>query len=259
MADDGFHEIQLNGKQLVFLFMATLVVAVVIFLGGVMVGRDVRVAQGAQEGDGSTSALAADKPLTPGEPGGAHTAAKEAEDLDYYARLGKDTPPPETLAPPAEPPGAGASKTVGAAGSEVSAPAQQGLPSAARPPEPPSPQPDAPEVKAPPPAPAREAPTTKGAAAGAEPKTASGPEPRAPAAQPSSEAGFVVQVAALEERSEAEAILAKLKARNHPAFVLAPSGDKYYRVRVGTYKTRREAEGVMRRLQSEGFKPWITR
>ncbi len=33
--EDGFHEIQLNGKQLVFLFMAATVVSVVIFLCGV--------------------------------------------------------------------------------------------------------------------------------------------------------------------------------------------------------------------------------
>ena len=37
MADDGIHEIRLNGKQLVFLFMAATVVAVVVFLFGVMV------------------------------------------------------------------------------------------------------------------------------------------------------------------------------------------------------------------------------
>ena len=43
MADEGLREIQLNGKQLVFLFMASTVVAVVIFLCGVMVGRGVRV------------------------------------------------------------------------------------------------------------------------------------------------------------------------------------------------------------------------
>ena len=41
-ADDGFHEIQLSGKQLVFLFMATTCVSVIIFLCGVMVGRDAR-------------------------------------------------------------------------------------------------------------------------------------------------------------------------------------------------------------------------
>jgi len=39
MADEHFHEIQFSGKQLVFLFMATAVVAVVIFLTGVMVAR----------------------------------------------------------------------------------------------------------------------------------------------------------------------------------------------------------------------------
>ena len=41
--DDGFHEIQLSGKQLVFLFMATTVVSVVIFLCGVLVGRGVHI------------------------------------------------------------------------------------------------------------------------------------------------------------------------------------------------------------------------
>ena len=43
MADEGFHEIQLDGKQLVFLFMAATVVSVVVFLLGVMVGRNVRL------------------------------------------------------------------------------------------------------------------------------------------------------------------------------------------------------------------------
>ena len=43
--EDGFHEIQLSGKQIVFLFMATTVVLVSIFLCGVMVGRGVRAQQ----------------------------------------------------------------------------------------------------------------------------------------------------------------------------------------------------------------------
>lgn len=47
--DDGFHEIQLNGKQLVFVFMAATVVSVVIFLCGVLVGRGVRVDRSAPE------------------------------------------------------------------------------------------------------------------------------------------------------------------------------------------------------------------
>ena len=46
LQDEGFHEIQLNGKQLVFLFMAATVVSVVIFLLGVFVGRGVRAERG---------------------------------------------------------------------------------------------------------------------------------------------------------------------------------------------------------------------
>ena len=42
MTDQGFREIQLSGKQLVFLFMASVVLAVVVFLLGVSVGRGVR-------------------------------------------------------------------------------------------------------------------------------------------------------------------------------------------------------------------------
>ena len=45
-SDDAFHEIQLNGKQLVFLFMAAVVAMVVIFLLGVLVGRGVRNERG---------------------------------------------------------------------------------------------------------------------------------------------------------------------------------------------------------------------
>ena len=45
MSDDGIHEISLNGKTLVFIFMATTVVLVVTFLLGVMVGRGARELQ----------------------------------------------------------------------------------------------------------------------------------------------------------------------------------------------------------------------
>ena len=49
MNDEGFREIQLNGKQLIFLFMAVTVVLVVTFLFGVLVGRGVREGGGAPE------------------------------------------------------------------------------------------------------------------------------------------------------------------------------------------------------------------
>ena len=46
MSDDGIHEISLNGKTLVFIFMATTVLLVVTFLLGVLVGRGARELQG---------------------------------------------------------------------------------------------------------------------------------------------------------------------------------------------------------------------
>ena len=46
MSDQGFHEVQLSGKQLVFLFMSAIVLLVVTFLLGVDVGRGARTAMG---------------------------------------------------------------------------------------------------------------------------------------------------------------------------------------------------------------------
>src|SRR3982751_2276699 len=61
LADDGFHEIQLSGKQLVFLFMATTAVSVMIFLLGVLVGRDVR---GGRLAEPTGAALTTPAPIT---------------------------------------------------------------------------------------------------------------------------------------------------------------------------------------------------
>jgi hypothetical protein len=60
--EDGFREIQLNGKQLVFLFMAATVVSVVIFLSGVLVGRGVRQTEASPEGVAAAELLPPDTP-----------------------------------------------------------------------------------------------------------------------------------------------------------------------------------------------------
>src|SRR3954451_13826011 len=91
--DDGFHEIQLNGKQLVFLFMAATVVSVVIFLCGVMVGRGVRADRGPMEAADPTlsaaPAVASGAPATPR----AGTASE--------ARRDEAPAPPPSQEPPA--------------------------------------------------------------------------------------------------------------------------------------------------------------
>jgi DedD protein len=97
--DDGFHEIQLNGKQLVFLFMAVTVVSVVIFLCGVLVGRGVRIDDGASavlEAQAATPA----PPVPPAVSAvGSGTPATAGEDLTYPKRLSGAEQPKEQLKP----------------------------------------------------------------------------------------------------------------------------------------------------------------
>lgn len=92
-ADDGFHEIQLSGKQLVFLFMAATFVSVVIFLCGVFVGRGVRVARGEEPRE--TAAVTSPAPATQAAATDAGPPAAEPpppppetpDQLSYHKRL----------------------------------------------------------------------------------------------------------------------------------------------------------------------------
>ena len=221
--DDGFHEIQLNGKQLVFLFMAATVVSVVIFLCGVLVGRGVRAERGGIDAAGNVVAEAT--PTMPQQPAAAPAPAPAgsdpttaapppaaADDLTYFNRLEKQKAPAEQLRQAPEKP----SSTGRAA-----AP---------------------PETAAPP--------------------TSSTPAPSAsPSAEPGGQA-YAVQIAALNVRSEAEAIAKRLSAKGYDAYVLAPAGGTpaVYRVRVGKFPTRREADAMAARLKrEEQFNPWVTR
>ena len=224
--DDGFHEIQLNGKQLVFLFMAATVVSVVIFLCGVLVGRGVRGERGGSASDvaaasapAAADVLAEPAPATPpataagSDPTAAAAPPPAAEDLSYYDRLEKKTPPKEDL------------------------------------------KKDAARKEDAKPAPARQPPARTAPAAASTPASA------AASGEPAGQ-GYAVQVAALNVRSEADAIAKRLVSKGYAAYVLAPpSGTPtVFRVRVGKFKTRREAETIAAKLKKEEqFAPWITR
>ena len=98
MADENFHEIQLSGKQLVFLFMATVVLAVIVFLLGVSVGRGVRAtAPQTASADLGGAPIAAPPPTKPA-PG----------DLDYHEKLvgrgAADPAKPAANSAPSNPP-----------------------------------------------------------------------------------------------------------------------------------------------------------
>ena len=102
--DDGFHEIQLSGKQIVFWFMAFVVIGVVIFLLGVQVGRGVLVQRGSP-GAAETTAAVADiepPPAPPSTTQGSGTPVTAGEKLSYAERLSSSEPAAEKLQKPEE-------------------------------------------------------------------------------------------------------------------------------------------------------------
>ena len=115
--------------------------------------------------------------------------------------------------------------------------------------------------------PAQQAPAPPAPAAPAVSKVET-PRPAVPAPTPPdasvgepSGTGFVVQVAAVRGRGEADTIARRLSTKGYPAFVTTvPGGVQMFRVRVGKFTDRREAEAIAGRLErEEQFKPWITR
>jgi cell division septation protein DedD len=100
--DDGFHEIQLSGKQLVFLFMATTVVSVVIFLCGVLVGRGVRAESLGASAATPPPSAAGPVVHAPSPPPDPPAAPAGAEKLRYPELLSGDKPASEPLKPVAE-------------------------------------------------------------------------------------------------------------------------------------------------------------
>jgi len=241
MSDEGFHEIQLNGKQLVFLFMAATVVAVVIFLCGVMVGRGVPTRAGAPSEvpqqasvDPTAAAQGAGSPYPVASSGTPLVASGET--LTYPERLEESDLPGETLKPVAET----------AVATEAPPPVKPEPPRAVATPAAPPPV----KPVAPPPA-------TRPEAASAPVAVPVATTAAAPAAPPTG-SGFVVQVAAVRRRADADRIAQRLSAKGYPSFVTTSGAN--FRVRVGRYDSRGEAEAVAGRLQrEERYKPWITR
>lgn len=84
-----------------------------------------------------------------------------------------------------------------------------------------------------------------------------------PAPDPTIASGFVVQVAAPNNRAEANSLQAQLATAGYPAFVVAgesPGGGTVFRVRVGRYRNKVDAERVAERLsqRSDIKDTWIT-
>jgi cell division septation protein DedD len=72
-------------------------------------------------------------------------------------------------------------------------------------------------------------------------------------------AGFMLQVAAMTRRENADALSAILRKESFPAFVLARDGDPFYRVDVGPYADAADARAAKDKLKGGGFGTVIER
>ena len=207
--------------------MAATVVSVVIFLCGVLVGRGVRVERTAVTEDATLTEPPAADPAPPS--GGPAPAAVSAD--------------PRAAVPPIATEDLSYFNRLERSNQPI-----EDLKPAAKPP---AAEGKAAADKAPP----KVAPSTP-------PKESPSPKDKEAAPVPPAGSGYAVQVAALNVRSEADAIARKLASKGYAAYVQTPSDGtpSVYRVRIGTFKTRREAETVAARLQKEEqYKPWVTK
>jgi DedD protein len=233
MSDQSFHEIQLSGKQLVFLFMCAVILTVVVFLFGVSVGREVRspVTQTA-----STPAAPTDATMPAETPPPTQTTPNE---LSYAQALqGREGEDPSKATPPApaseEPPAAATPEKTALPPPPVKAAKKDAAPTATPPPVVSSPPTPAPKAAAQPPA-------TK---------------PLPPLN------GFFVQVEAFSSTDIAAKEVTKLRGKGYPAFVFNEADNTpgpRYKVRVGPYSARSEADRTLKSLSKEGYKPLIKR
>ena|SRR5687767_10218568 len=96
--EDTFREIQLSGKQLVFVCMAAVVIAVGIFLMGVQVGRGVLAQRGLPEASDVTASAERELPPPPASATpGASAPVTAGEKLSYAERLASPEPAAEQL------------------------------------------------------------------------------------------------------------------------------------------------------------------
>ena len=257
MASQASHGTTPNAKQLVFLFMAATVVAVVVFLCGVLVGRGVPSAESSARpaldpfGEVALDENELRPPILDVVSREPSAAANSGDDLTYYRRLVSEEPVADTIR---------TERVVPALPSAVEIEAEP-VPSIR-----PTRSDDAGDRSVTGVAEVTDAVRADVAEAASAPNVADSlREGSASLAADAlaNGAGYTVQVTALRGPDAARQFAVSLLAKGFPAYVLQPASDApvaVYRVRVGRYTNRGEAEQMLQRLErEEQFKPWITR
>jgi cell division septation protein DedD len=226
MAESGVREIQLSGKQLVFLFMASVVLVVVVFLLGVSVGRGARTTAGAVAPADVAATTEAPIAAPPGTPA-------SAADLSYHDRLSGSA-------------GSAKRADAGAAPASVATPAATAT-VPATPPETPRASDSAPAAT----------PAAGQAAAPVATATTKAPTPVTAKPRTAPPGSWFVQVDSFRSKDLATALVAKLKGKGYDAFIVDVPKPLLH-VRVGPYPERSAADSVVAQLKKDGFSSLVT-
>jgi len=208
MSDEDVREIHLSGKQLVFLFMVSVVLAVAVFLLGVSVGRGVRAEVGAADPARAELSRVVDGDVSRAMP---PPTKPEARDLGYHDQLQGQAPSV------AEPPSAT-----------------------------PTPAPVAPQGVATPVDEPQGSAVGGAAVSSAATATASSnvTQPGSPAGKtglPTGRDAWIIQAGVFKSKVNADRLEKALKAEGLPVQLVPEPGSGVFHVRVGPYATRAEA------------------
>ena len=236
MAREGSSDTAPSAKQVVFLLMAGTVVAVVVFVGGVLVGQGARGGSAADTEPHFNEVSVELPPAGMGAPGARPSqrsaGALESSRLTYSERLMGAEPSSDIFRTRVETPELKIQSDLESSTNET----DEAVVSLG----------DQTEVS----------PL-------ALPDSAHTSEFLEPDSRLTVPQSFAVQVGALRSEQSAQEIAKQLRAKNYPATVIFPDSDApipWYRVRVGPYPDRAEADRVRQRLETEEqFAAFVTR
>jgi len=228
MASDASTDSPFDAKQIVFLFMAATVVAVVLFLCGVLVGRGVPLGGGrraAPAGLDDRAITDLPPPTLSTQSSEPSAAARISDELTYPGRLSDGTRRPDSVDDLDDEPLTPPAVVESDADIAIDVDASDGIDESSPPDEEPV------------------------------PAAAEFDSPVVP------DGAYVVQVMALKAAAPARQLAAQLVDKGFQAFVLEPfpdDPDSYYRVRVGPFVGRADAVRERDRLTAEeGLRPYI--
>lgn len=251
-------EVSLEPRQVALLFVLVLVILVLVFALGIIVGRGLRSpvtppavagAAPAEEGGDVADGPPVDAAALPGDP--VEGEGDGAPKLKFY---GADAKTPEreasAVAPtPADEPAAQADPAAAAPADAAPAPELKGLPAEPAPVKTAAVKADkaSEKAKAKPEAKPKAEPK-KAAKADAKPKAAGGK--------------FTIQVSAFQSRSQADQLVSNLKNKGYDAYIaqaVIPGKGIWYRVRIGTFGSRDDAQKTANTLKrKEGISTYVT-